>query len=305
MKLKVYDEGLYIENPQDFKIKHTFDCGQCFRWNEQEDGSFIGVVSGRVIRAFESNGAVYFQGAKKEDIDLLTDYFDLECDYSSIKNTISKNDSVLEEAIKSGYGIRVLNQDPFETIISFIISARNSIPIIKKTVENLSRLYGDEIIFKGKTYYKFPTPEQLSKASEEELRSAGCSFRSPYIYETTRDILDGKVDIYNLKNKTIDEALVELTSLKGIGIKVADCIMLFSMKKRDAFPVDVWIQRIMEHFYITEKTSLKKMREIARDKFKDNAGIAQQYLFYYARDFKGREGFEKEKPTKKTKKKDK
>ncbi|MEF9933880.1 MAG: DNA glycosylase [Clostridium sp.] len=303
MKLKKYDEGLYIETPQDFIIKHVFDCGQCFRWNELEDGSYIGVVSGRVIRAFESNNSIYFEGANEEDIELLTEYFDLNRSYGDIKKLISKDDKVLEEAIKSGEGIRVLNQDPFETIISFIISARNSIPMIKKTVENLSRMFGDEIIFKGSNYYAFPTPKQLSMATEQELREAGCSFRAPYVYQTTRDILDGNIDIYSLKDKDIDEALNELITLKGVGIKVADCIMLFSMKKTDAFPVDVWIKRIMEYFYVKESTSLKKMREIARDKFKENAGIAQQYLFYYARDFKGREGFAKESKVDKSNKK--
>lgn len=291
MNMKKYSNGLYIEAVKDFIPKHIFDCGQCFRWNEQNDGSYIGVIYSKVLKVYEENGNVYFEGAGEEDISLLEEYFDLKRNYSIIKKEISENDSVLEEAIKCGEGIRVLNQDPFETVISFIISARNSIPMIKKTVENLSRSFGDKIEFNGTEYYSFPTPLQLSRASEQELRDLGCSFRAPYVEKTTKDILEGKIDLDSLKNLETEEALKLLTELKGVGIKVADCIMLFSLKKGDAFPVDVWIQRIMEHFYITEKTSLKKMREYAREKFKENAGIAQQYLFYYARDFKGREGF--------------
>lgn len=293
MELKKYEKGLFIENAKDFIPKHIFDCGQCFRWNEMDDGSYVGVISSRVLRVYKNENNIFFEGAEMEDKGFLENYFDLSKDYTKIKKFIGENDKVLEEAIKCGEGIRVLNQDPFETTISFIISARNSIPVIKKTVEKISKNYGDKIIFNGGEYYSFPTPDQLSKATEEDLRKLGCSFRSPYIVETTKDILNGRINLEELKNMTTEDALNELIKLKGVGIKVADCIMLFSLKKSDAFPVDVWIQRIMEHFYLADKTSLKKMREYARSKFKDNSGIAQQYLFYYARDFKGKEGFEK------------
>ncbi|KMT23303.1 DNA-3-methyladenine glycosylase family protein [Clostridium cylindrosporum] len=295
MNFKEYDKGLYIENVQDFNIKHIFDCGQCFRWNEEEDGSYIGVIHSKVLRLYEVDGKVYIEGADSEDIGLLEEYFDLKKDYSKIKDIVSENDDVLKEAIKCGEGIRILKQEPFETVISFIISARNSIPNIKRTVEKLSRNFGDKLEFNGKVYYSFPTPKQLSEATDEQLRECGCSFRAPYVLQTTKDVLEGKIDLYALRELSTDEAMEKLTALKGVGIKVADCIMLFSLGKTDAFPVDVWIQRIMEHFYVTEKTSLKKMREYAREKFKENAGIAQQYLFYYARDFKGREGFGKDK----------
>ncbi len=291
MEFKIYDKGLYLETPKDFIPKHIFDCGQCFRWNENKDGSYTGVVNSKVYKVYEKNGNVYFEGADKNDISYLTNYFDLNRDYSLIKNHLSETDDVLKEAIKCGEGIRILNQDPFETTISFIISARNSIPSIKKTVEKISKKWGDKIVFEGKEYYSFPTPSQLSKASEEELRECGCSFRAPYIVSTTKEIAEGEKDLNYIKSLDTDDASKQLTEFKGIGIKVADCILLFSMGKLDAFPVDVWIQRIMEHFYVSEKTSLKKMREYAREKFKENAGIAQQYLFYYARDFKGRDGF--------------
>ena len=291
MELKIYDKGLYIEKAKDFIPKHVFDCGQCFRWNENKDGSYVGVVNSKVYKVYEKDGNVYFEGADKEDISYLSYYFNLDRDYSSIKSYLSESDSVLKEAIKCGEGIRILNQDPFETTISFIISARNSIPSIKKTVEKISKKWGRKIIFEGKEYYSFPTAEELAKASEEELREVGCSFRAPYIVSTTKEIAEGKVDLNYIKGLETDEAMKKLTELKGVGIKVADCILLFSMSKLDAFPVDVWIQRIMEHFYVAEKTSLKKIREYAREKFKENAGIAQQYLFYYARDFKGRDGF--------------
>lgn len=293
MEFKKYEKGLYIENAKDFIPKHIFECGQCFRWNEKEDGSYIGVIYSKVLRVYKEGTSVFFEGAKEEDRSLLEDYFDLGKDYGEIKEFLSKDDEVLEEAVKCGEGIRILNQEPFETTISFIISARNSIPVIKKTVEKISKKYGNKILFNGEEYYSFPTPESLGEATEEELRKLGCSFRSPYIVETTKDILNGKVNLEKLKEVSTNSASNELVKLKGVGIKVADCIMLFSLRKSDAFPVDVWIQRIMEHFYITEKTSLKKMREIARDKFNENAGIAQQYLFYYAREFKGKDGFEK------------
>lgn len=287
-----YDKGIVIKNVKDFELKHIFDCGQCFRWNEEDDGSFTGITQGRAARLFKEGNDVYIKGGKIEDKDLWTEYLDLNRDYGEIKDKLSCDD-VLGEAIKHGEGIRILNQEPFETVISFIISANNRIPMIKRAVQNISRNFGGRIEFEGREYYSFPEPQELANASIEDLEKCGCGFRAPYIVETTRVIADGSVDLYAIKNMDTDKAHEELMKLKGIGPKVADCILLFSMGKQDAFPVDVWVKRVMQYFYLAPDVSLKKIRDYGREKFQELAGFAQQYLFYYARDLKGKEGLEK------------
>ncbi|MBZ4664536.1 MAG: 8-oxoguanine glycosylase [Caloramator sp.] len=289
-KFEEYDEGIVIKDTQDFNIKHIFDCGQCFRWNEQEDGSYVGVAYGRAVRIFQRGKDIYIKGGRIEDKKLWEYYFDLKRDYGYIKSELSR-DEILKEAIKYGEGIRILNQDMFEIVVSFIISANNRIPMIKRAVENISRRYGKEIEFEGKIYYSFPTPDSLKRANIKELEECGVGFRAPYIVDTVSKIYKGEVDLNIIKELDTDEAFRELTNLKGIGPKVADCILLFSMQKYDAFPVDVWVKRVMQHFYLAPDVSLNKIRQFGRDKFKFYAGFAQQYLFYYAREFKGKDAF--------------
>ena len=224
-------------------------------------------------------------------------YFDLDTDYSTLKVELSK-DETLKKSVEFGYGIRILNQDPFEMLISFIVSARNSIPSIMKTIKKMSEKWGDELSYKGNTYYAFPTPEQFKSATLEEIKETGASFRSKYIFDTIgkvnsaieakkSGILTDELRIFDLdyiKALPTDECHVALQNFMGVGAKVADCIMLFSMEKKSAFPVDVWVKRAMIHFYVAPDVSLNKIRVFGRDKFGELSGLAQQYLFYYARE---------------------
>lgn len=283
IEVSLYEEGIVFKNVRDFELNHTFDCGQCFRWNEDIDGSYIGVACGRVVRIIKKEENIYIKGGLPQDKSFWINYFDLNLDYGMIKDELSK-DEILKVAVKHGGGIRILNQEPFEIVISFIISANNRILMIKRAVENISRKFGEKIEFEGNTYYSFPTPESLSKASVEEIE--GCGFRAPYIVESTKAITQGIFQLEKVKNLTLAAAQLELVKLKGVGPKVADCILLFSMNKNEAFPVDVWVKRIMQYFYLAPDVSLKKIRDFGMEKFGENAGIAQQYLFYYARERK-------------------
>jgi N-glycosylase/DNA lyase len=278
-----YDEGIVFKNIRDFELRHIFDCGQCFRWNEDKDGSYVGVASGRAVRIFKLGNEVYLKGGLIKDKEFWINYFDLNLDYGIIKKKLSE-DETLKEAVEAGNGIRILNQELFEIVISFIISANNRISMIKRAVEGLSRKFGETIQFEGKTYYSFPTPERLVEASLEEIE--GCGFRAAYIVDTTRVVAEGNVNLEAIKLMEHNEAHEALMQLKGIGPKVADCILLFSMKKNGAFPVDVWVKRIMQHFYLAPDVSLKKIRDFGMQKFGAYAGFAQQYLFYYARERK-------------------
>ena len=196
----------------------------------------------------------------------------------------------MEESIKFGYGIRILNQDLWETIISFIISANNNIPRIKGIIERMAQKYGNKIEWKGNEYYTFPTPEQLSKASIEDLRALGLGFRDKRIYDTTKLVVSKQIDLEKLEQEKDSKKIKEtLLTLPGVGPKVADCIMLFStLKCLNVFPVDVWVRRVMNELYfkLPDETKLKRdqIEKLATEKYGDLAGLAQQYLFYWKRE---------------------
>lgn len=280
-----------IDNQKTFELKDIFECGQCFRWNEQEDGSYTGVVKDGVINVKKQGETLIFTGmCKKELKEIVEDYFDLNRNYEEIKTQLSKVDNYLKNSIEYGKGIRILNQDLWETIISFIISANNNIPRIKGIIERISQKYGDEIKWNGNKYYTFPTVEQLENVTVEEYRKLGLGFRDIRLYETTHKILEKQIDLEVLKtNPNTIEVREELLKLSGVGPKVADCILLFSELKRfDTFPIDVWVRRVMNDLYIKEndesKVSKKKIEDLAEEKFGSLKGLAQQYLFYWRRE---------------------
>ena len=279
-----------FNNLSDFELAHIFECGQCFRWRKIEEGKYIGVIKNGVVEIQKTTPSsvcieyeFYSADNELEYENDLKDYFDLNTDYSKIKSVISKNDLNLQKAIKYGGGIRILNQDPWEMLISFIISAANNIPRISKTIENISKEYGKEILFKGEKYYLFPRPEELSKATVEDLRALNLGFRDKYVYSATKMVCEGEIDLDAILNMKYSEAKKELKRVAGVGDKVADCILLFSMKKHEAFPVDTWIKKVMAELY-NESKNIKKIANFAEEKFGEHAGIAQQYLFYYMRE---------------------
>lgn len=280
-----------LKNVESFELRDIFECGQCFRWNKQEDESYTGVFKNNVLNVKKNKDEIIFEGICENEIQqTVENYFDLNRNYEKIKEQLSKIDQNMKKSIEYGNGIRILNQDLWETIISFIISANNNIPRIKGIIERLSEKYGDEIKYKGNKYYTFPTPEQLKNVTVEEYRKLGLGFRDIRLYETTKMILNKQVDIENMKNNpnTI-EVREELLKLSGVGPKVADCILLFSdLKRFEVFPIDVWVRRVMNDLYIKNedetKVNKKQIEKIANEKFGDLAGLAQQYLFYWRRE---------------------
>lgn len=301
------EQKYIIENQNSFELKDIFECGQCFRWNKQEDGSYIGIIKNGVIQVKkekkickEMNGEkeinktkeiITFTGKCDGNLqEIVEKYFDLNRDYEKIKSQLENIDEYLKTSIEYGKGIRILNQDLWETIISFIISANNNIPRIKGIIERISQKYGNKIEWNGKKYYTFPTPEQLKDVTVQEFRNLGLGFRDIRLYETTQMILNKEVDLEKLrKNPNTQEVRNELLKLSGVGPKVADCILLFSdLKRFDVFPIDVWVRRVMNDLYIKEsdesKVSKTKIEKLAEEKFGDLKGLAQQYLFYWRRE---------------------
>lgn len=285
------EQQYILKNAKSFELKDIFDCGQCFRWNKESDESYTGVFKQNVINVKKQGQDVYFKGICSGDIkNVVTYYFDLERDYENIKKTLSKVDINMKTSIEYGKGIRILNQDLWETIISFIISANNNIPRIKGIIEKLSKTYGNEIIWNNNKYYTFPSVNQLKDVTIEQYRKLGLGFRDIRLYETTQMILNKEIDLEYLKEeKDTLKVREELLKLSGVGPKVADCILLFSELKRfDVFPIDVWVRRVMNDLYIKEeneeKVSKKKIENLAKEKFGNLSGLAQQYLFYWRRE---------------------
>lgn len=284
------EQKYIIDNIKSFNSVHIFECGQCFRWNKQEDESYIGIVRNNVIKVEQKENKVIFTGNCEENIkELCEDYFALNEDYEKIKKDLSKIDDNLKTSIKFGEGIRILHQDLWETLISFIISANNNIPRIKGIIERISRKYGNKIEWNEKEYYTFPTIEELSSATVEDLRALGLGFRDKRVYETTKIFLNKEMTIKELiEEQDVNKLREKLLTLPGVGPKVADCIMLFGLKRFEVFPIDVWVRRVMNDLYIKNEDETKvkntEIEKLAVEKYDKLAGLAQQYLFYWRRE---------------------
>lgn len=284
--------GIRLEGISDFEPSHIFECGQCFRWARKEDGSYTIAAGNRVIRVACRKGPAGRRGCtltlKNTDIEEFygkwQDYFDLQRDYGAIKETLAENDDVMRKAISFGEGIRILNQDEWETLISFILSQNRSIPLIQRSVEALCRRFGPRIgTFDGKTYYGFPEPEALARAKPEDLGNCCLGYRTGYVLKTAAKVAADPQSLYKIKEASWAEAFQALNDFPGVGPKVANCIMLFSMGKYESFPVDVWVRRLMNILYGIGEEGEKEIGSFVRRQFGDLGGFAQQYLFYYAR----------------------
>lgn len=285
MKIIMADESTAkIQGVKNFDLTHTFMCGQCFRWFENDDGSYTGIAYGKAVKMTFDGDTLTISNTAYEDVNnIWVKYLDLDRDYDIIKQKYS-SDSYVSAAMKFGYGIHILNQDIFECLISFIISTQNQIPRIKKIVSELSRLYGTPIELESETYYAFPTPEQLKSVTADDLAPLKAGYRAGYIVDAVSKVLSGEINLENIKNMAYADAKKELMKIKGVGPKVADCILLFSAEKSEAFPVDVWVQRIMRTLYMDDNATNKQIEQKASELFGEYAGFAQQYLFYYARE---------------------
>jgi len=277
-----------IKKPKNFIISQIADSGQTFRWDENFDGSYTIIAFNKAIRIFNDNEDIVIEGINELEFEnTFKNYLDLNRDYQLVIDELKNKDKNLDEALVYGSGIRILNQDTWEMIISFIISGNNNIPRIKNSINVLSERYGKFIKeIDGKRLYSFPTPEELSVATIENLRECGLGYRDKYIYNTTKMIINKDIDLSDIKNMDIDEARIELVKLMGVGNKVADCIMLFSLNKSNSFPVDTWVKKILKDYYNFDEKNNKKINEFANDYFGKYAGIAQQYLFNYIRNKK-------------------
>ena len=278
-----------LQNIDSFELNHIFDCGQCFRRNQQADWSYTWIFWNNILNIQKKSDSIVFSWIVDWNIQtIVNQYFDLDRNYSKIKSKLSKIDNYMKESIEYWHWIRLLNQDLRETIISFIISSNNNIPRIKWIIERLSQKHWTEIDRNWQTYYTFPTPQQLKDVSISDYRKLWLWFRDVRLYETTRMVLERKIDLNSLYQKDTQTVKNELLNLSWIWPKVADCILLFSdLKRLEVFPIDVRVRRVMNQLYIHNpdetKVNKNQIQKLAHEKFWDYAGLAQEYLFYRVR----------------------
>lgn len=280
-----------VEQLEYFNIGQILESGQVFRFEKINPHTYRLIAKGKCIKVTqlpESTTLMIYNSTLGEFEEIWRPYFDIDTDYKQIAQTLSQKDEYMSQAIDFGKGIRLLKQDPWEMLISFIISQNKAIPHIQKCIENISERYGQKIAYEEEEdsyYYTFPTPEELAKATEEELRECKVGFRAPYIVDACQKVMSGEIILNDLFNMSAKEAKEELMKIKGVGPKVSDCILLFAYGKMDLFPTDVWIKRVVEGIYFDGKEiSLQAIQKFAREYFADLAGYAQQYLFYYGRE---------------------
>ncbi len=270
--LKIYsvDNNLHIEGIKNLQLDMTLDCGQAFRWSTEDGVLWRGFAFQKYLELYMENETtlVLLNTSIEEYEAIWKKYFDLERNYAEIIEKISANE-ILKTASRYGSGIRILNQEPWETLCSFIISQNNNIPRIKGIIDRLCENFGE----KQGDFFTFPTAERIAKLSLEDLSVLRSGFRAKYILDAAQKIASGEIDLELLKAMPIDDARNELMKIKGVGPKVADCTLLFSLEHIEAFPKDVWIKRAMEKLFDGN------LPECAQD----FAGIVQEYIFYYAR----------------------
>ena len=276
-----------VKGVNDFNPVHIFECGQCFRWKKQKDGSYTGIAAGRILNINHVAEGLELTNTNLWDFkEFWFDYFDLGRDYSKIKGMLSRKDDIMKSAVEFGQGMRILRQDIWEMLISFILSAQNAIPRIMKTVEEISRMYGEELLFDGVPYYTFPARGKLAGANFDVLKLCKAGFRCKFIIKSSQMVHDSLIQLDNIQGLETDAARNELMKFYGVKNKIADCVLLYSGTKYDVFPTDIWIKRVMEELYFKREANPKEIQEFAREYFGELAGFAQQYLFYYARENK-------------------
>lgn len=279
---------------KDFDLGCTLECGQAFRW--VKDGEFYyGVVGGDFLKVSQKSDRLFVSasdGAVSEDA--MRRYFNLELDLDEVRDVIGR-DKHINEAMSQHKGLRILRQDGWECLISYVLSAYNNILRIKGMVENLSASFGGKIRLNGyavpfgeaplrSARHSFPTPSALKNAGVGGLKDIRMGFRVPYVYEAAKKVASGKLDLSSLADKNYSDAKKGLIQLKGVGDKVADCVLLFGFGMYEAFPIDVWIRRVMTKYYFKgKKASDKGIREFAQGYFGRYAGYAQEYLYAWGR----------------------
>lgn len=272
-----------IEKP--FKLDDTVTCGQIFRFFPQDDGSYDIIIKDRVINVYMDEKDLCVSSNKEEDLkEVVMDYFDLNNDYETMNTFLINSDKKLADAVEFSSGLMMIKQDPFETIMSYIISANNGVPQIASALNNIAKNYGEKVTFNEKEYYLFPQYKNLKDVSAQDYRNCKVGFRDKYLKAMVDKLNNNEIDLDEFYELDTKEALAKFMENVGIGPKVASCILLFAYQKYDVFPIDTWVKKVMKNDYGIEGE--KNIREFAIKTYGKYSGIAIQYLFNYGRNSK-------------------
>ena len=269
--VKYENNNAYITVPDGIDLPHTLDCGQAFRWEEKGNGVWHGTAYGKHLELCkEADGTLVLFNTTEHDFESIwRKYFDLDRDYGAVNKKLSKNE-ILKSAAEYSFGIRILNQEPWETLCSFIISQNNNIPRIKGIISRLCAEFGDDA---GNGDFSFPSAEVIAEKTAEDLAVLRAGFRVKYILDAARRVASGEIDLKQISSMPIEQARTQLMKINGVGPKVAECALLYGFGRVEAFPVDVWVRRIMDELY---PEGLPECTDGVQ-------GIAQQYLFHWRR----------------------
>ena len=269
---------IQINNIKDLDLENTITCGQIFRYEQELDNSYTVILSDRVINIKYDNNTLYIESNNEDNLErVIKDYLDLDRDYITIMNNIKKLDNKLSECINQSLGLKMIKQPPIECIISYIISANNSVRNITNSLNLISKIYGEKVIFKNKEYYLFPSLNKLLTITESNFRECKVGFRDKYLVEIIQNINENKLDINSIYSMNSTDSLNYLTSFKGIGMKVASCILLFAYQKFDVYPIDTWVKKFMLTNYGIEGE--QNIRKYCQETYKEYSGLAIQYMF--------------------------
>lgn len=269
-----------IEKP--FKLNDTVTCGQIFRFFKQDDGSFDIILKDRVINVYMDGDLLCVSSSDENDLEcVIRNYFDLDNDYSVMNSFLIKHDAKLTDVVLFSNGLTMIRQDPFETVMEYIISANNGVPQIANALNNIAVKYGKKVTFNNKEYYLFPEYKDLKDVSEEDYRSCKVGFRDKYLKSMVDKLNNKEIDLNQFYDLDTKDALNKFMENAGIGPKVASCILLFAYQKYDVFPIDTWVKKVMKRDYNIEGE--KNIREFASKTYGKYSGIAIQYLFNYGR----------------------
>lgn len=274
-----------IKLKKPFKLNDTITCGQIFRFSKLEDGSYDVILKDRVINVYKEGDYLYVTSNNEDNLEeVVTNYFDLENDYDSMNNYLKQVDDKITPSVEFSSGLTMIKQDPFETVIEYIISSNNGVPQIANALNLIAEKYGTEVIFNDKKYFLFPSYEDLKDVSEKDFRACKVGFRDKYLKQIINKLNDKEIDLNSYFDMETKDALESLMLNSGIGPKVASCILLFAYQKYDVFPVDTWVKKVMKESYNIEGE--KNIREFAKKTYGPYSGIAIQYLFNYGRNGK-------------------
>ena len=263
-------------------LKDTITCGQIFRYIEEEDNSYTIILPDRVVNIYQDGNTLIVKSNIEDNLEnVIKDYLDLNRDYEKLNNEIIVLDPELDIIIRECIGFKIINQPKFETIISYILSSNNRVPQIAKALNNISEKYGKKVVFEDKEYYLFPTLDEIKNCTKEELRELKTGFRDEYIYEFINKLSNKEFDMDLIDNMSSDDAMDYLLTNKGIGEKVASCILLFGDSRFDVFPIDTWVKKYMKDNY--NITEIKDIRTFTKEKYKEYSGLIIQYMFHYKR----------------------